>query len=42
MDGSSETLPKVTEFDAAALGEKDVLRFHVSVEDAVGMQVVQG
>lgn len=41
-DGRSASSPKVTELDATALGKEDVLRLHVSVEDAVGMQVIQG
>lgn len=41
-NGRSGSSPKVTELDATTLGKEDVLRLHVSVEDTVGMQIIQG
>lgn len=32
-------LPKVTELDAACLANQDVLWFHVTMEDSMGMKV---
>lgn len=33
--------PKVTELDDAVFAQEDVLGFHVTVQDAVGVQVIE-
>lgn len=35
-------LPKITELDYSSLSKEDVLWFHVSVKNPVGVQIVQG
>lgn len=39
---TNSTLPKVTEFHHAALAQHYVLRFHITVQNAEGVQIVQG
>lgn len=34
-------LPKVAKLDHAALAQHDVLRFHIAMKNAVGVQIVQ-
>lgn len=38
---NNSLLPKVTKFHHAALAQHNVLRFHITMENAVGVQVVQ-
>ena len=39
-DGESSRKSEITDFEIALVGDKDVLRFEVSVEDPVGVHVV--
>lgn len=38
---TNSSLPKVAKLDHAALAQHDVLRFHIAMKDAVGVQIVQ-
>lgn len=35
-------LPKVTEFHHTALAQHNILRFHITMKNAVGVQIMQG
>lgn len=38
---NNSLIPKVTEFDHAALSQHDVLRFHIPMKNAVRVKVMQ-